>query len=264
MPDCILLLQSTLVEHVETHAYTSLHLKYTDRCSEPQTVLIVLLLFQLQASYCIADDVIDCSDIRRGKPTWHTLDDTGVNALIDSSFTHYIIFDILRSLLDNPSFHESFRPITNSFLRCHKKTMIGALHELIALQRDYATFTLSESRILGIYKTGYYTQMLPIFVGMNFSGIQDPELYRRAEDALAPMGHLYQAEVASTLRFNIINLKIPSITFRTTIAIASCPRRSWGSRVLTYAKESAVGSLSLYWKSLILHRKRCCWITTEN
>lgn len=138
---------------------------------------------------------MDSSKLRRGQPSWYTLPDTGLNAVMDSKFVNYIVFDILKRQLDKPSYHYCYRNIVDTFLDCQRKTSVGLIHEYITQNKGYQLFETISNRTIAIYKTAYYTYVLPVFIGMYLSGIKDMDLFKETEKVLVMIGCFFQVQV---------------------------------------------------------------------
>lgn len=138
---------------------------------------------------------MDSSELRRGQPSWHTLPDTGLNAVMDSKFVNHIIYDILRQQLDKPPYHYCYRNIVDTFLDCQRKTSMGLIHEYITQNKSYQLFDTISNRSIATYKTAYYTYVLPVFIGMYLSGIKDKNLFKETEKVLVMIGFFFQVQV---------------------------------------------------------------------
>lgn len=143
----------------------------------------------------MSDDIMDNSKLRRGQPSWHTLPGTGTNAVIDTMFVNHIIFDILKQRLDKPSYQYCYRNIVDTFLDCQKKTTVGQIFEYVTQNKGCQLFTMESNTNVAMYKTAYYTYVLPVFVGMYLCGIKDPDLFQESKKVLLQIGHFYQVQV---------------------------------------------------------------------
>lgn len=143
----------------------------------------------------IVDDIIDNSPFRRFRPSWHTLPDTGNNALTDSYFLNKLVFDLLKRQLGKPAYRYCYREILDIFLTYQLKTLLGNLQEYVTQNKSCELYTLDESKTIAIYKTAYITYVMPVFIGMHLSGVINSDLYKEMEKVLLLMGYFFQIKV---------------------------------------------------------------------
>jgi len=63
------------------------------------------LLFQLQAFFLVADDMMDGSTTRRGQPCWYQRGDVGLTAINDAIILETCIYTLLHSHFhDQPNY----------------------------------------------------------------------------------------------------------------------------------------------------------------
>lgn len=67
--------------------------------------MYVYLLLQLQSFFLIADDIIDGSELRRGKPCWHRHENLGVSAFNDATLIEAGIYKLLHKHFRNAPYY---------------------------------------------------------------------------------------------------------------------------------------------------------------
>jgi farnesyl diphosphate synthase len=129
----------------------------------------------LQASFLIADDIMDASVMRRGKPSWFTCDGVGMIAVNDAIMIQSLISKILGFVFKkkNPGLYLSLLEL---FLDVAFKTEIGQLMDLllgmeksgskmdisILLLGHLQRFTMKNYLSMIKYKTAFYSFYLPV------------------------------------------------------------------------------------------------------
>ncbi|KAM0674706.1 hypothetical protein GVAV_001895 [Gurleya vavrai] len=127
----------------------------------------------LHAHYLITDDIIDNSELRRGKPSWFAL--TGFKTLNDASFMLHLVFKILRNYSD----HCNYLKILELFNQANLMTWLGQGHD--TLDKKINNF----DDVLKFYnfdnyseicksKTCFYTYVLPINLAFLLCDIKIP------------------------------------------------------------------------------------------
>lgn len=71
---------------------------------------------QLQAFYLVHDDIIDGSELRRGRPCWYRLRENGLNAINDGVLLENSVYVILQKYLKSKPHYvniiESFHDVS--------------------------------------------------------------------------------------------------------------------------------------------------------
>jgi len=146
----------------------------------------------MQACALIADDIMDGSETRRGKPCWHTLKDVGLNAVNDAfmleNFAYYILHKYLGS---DPQYPRLVKEMQRTGLR----TIFGqSLDSRFSLKRDMNDFTQKNYEVLVKYKTSYYTFYSPVSCSMILAGIEDEAVFKSVEKLVLSLGYLFQIQ----------------------------------------------------------------------
>lgn len=160
----------------------------------------------LQSFFLVADDIIDGSKMRRGKPAWYLNDDLGPSAFNDAILMEAGIYKLLNK-------HFRHAPYYLDMLELfHEMTLNTALGQALDLlscpagqQPLLKKFTMEHYNAIVKYKTAYYSFYLPIALSMYMAGIRntdnervvgitDRELHRQARTILVEMGQFYQVQ----------------------------------------------------------------------
>lgn len=150
----------------------------------------------LQSFLLVMDDLMDSSEMRRGRPCWYLVNNNGLMAVNDGILLENGIYTILKKYFRNEPYYihvlETFHDIT-------LKTSMGqSLDMLIAKSfettRKLDKFTMDCYKAIVKYKTAYYSFHLPIALSMYMAGISDPERHRQAKTILLQMGELFQIQ----------------------------------------------------------------------
>ncbi|KIM77231.1 hypothetical protein PILCRDRAFT_625473 [Piloderma croceum F 1598] len=156
----------------------------------------------LQASFLVADDIMDQSITRRGQPCWYKNGDVGNIAINDAMMLEAAIYHLLKSHFRKESYYvdllELFHEITHL-------TEMGQLVDLITAPEhevDLNKFSLEKHQFIVIYKTAYYSFYLPVALAMYMTRIPStytlnystPDPYKIALDILLPLGEYFQIQ----------------------------------------------------------------------
>lgn len=160
----------------------------------------------LQSFFLVADDIIDGSQMRRGKPCWYLNDNLGPSAFNDAILMEAGIYKLL---------HKHFRDVPyygdmlDLFHEMTLKTALGQALDLLSCpagQRPILKkFTMERYNAIIKYKTSFYSFYLPIALSMYMAGIRntdnvrvagitDKELHRQARTILVEMGQFFQVQ----------------------------------------------------------------------
>jgi len=157
----------------------------------------------MQAYFLVADDMMDGSETRRGKPCWYKKEGIGMMAINDALILEASIFALLNKHFKN---HPYYHTAVDNFLKVIRLTTMGQSLDMLS-QLDTATttaagkapitlddFNMKRYTNIVTYKTAYYSFYLPVQVGMGLAGIEDAELYRQAKRILLETGKFFQVQ----------------------------------------------------------------------
>ena len=129
----------------------------------------------LQAFFLVADDMMDASTTRRGKPCWYLKDGLGMRAINDAILLETCIYTLLDKYFGQK---ESYLNILDAFLYTTRHTAMGQQLDLMSADCKMTEFDMTRYTQIVRYKTSYYSFYLPVQLGMVLAGIKDPKLYR--------------------------------------------------------------------------------------
>ncbi|SBT71383.1 geranylgeranyl pyrophosphate synthase [Plasmodium malariae] len=167
----------------------------------------------LQASFLVADDIMDKGETRRNKYCWYLLKEVETkNAVNDVLLLYNAIYKLIELYLRNES---CYVDIIASFRDATLKTIIGQhldanifseKYSDISRNIDVNNINVSEQSLINInminfkvyqniviHKTAYYSFFLPIVCGMQLAGISlDNLIYKKVENISVLMGEYFQ------------------------------------------------------------------------
>ncbi|KAM8826530.1 farnesyl pyrophosphate synthase [Synchiropus picturatus] len=146
----------------------------------------------LQGFFLIADDIMDGSVIRRGKPCWYKKDGVGLEAINDSFLVESCIYRLLRKYCRKQPYYVHLLELftDTSFL-----TELGqSLDLMTAPPVDLNKYTLERYKAIVKYKTAFYSFHLPVAAAMYMAGIDSEEEHNNAKYILLEMGEFFQIQ----------------------------------------------------------------------
>ena len=123
----------------------------------------------LQASFLVADDIMDASVTRRGAPCWYKVPAIGMIAINDTFLLQSHLFATLRRHFQG-SHH--YLPLVELFNHIKWQTELGQMLDLTTSplpgqgQVDLGRFTQERYELIVKHKTAYYTFVLPIMCAL--------------------------------------------------------------------------------------------------
>nr|KAG5702384.1 hypothetical protein BaRGS_002166 [Batillaria attramentaria] len=149
----------------------------------------------LQAFFLVADDIMDASVTRRGKPCWYKKDGVGTVAINDSFFLESALYQIIRKHLKDQPYYLN---ILELFHETTMQTIVGQCLDLTTAQPegkvDFSRFTPQTYAAIVKWKTAYYSFYLPVALAMYMAGISDEASHSSAKTILLQMGHFFQVQ----------------------------------------------------------------------
>ncbi|XP_064477016.1 farnesyl pyrophosphate synthase-like [Ornithodoros turicata] len=149
----------------------------------------------LQAYFLIADDIMDKSTMRRGRPCWYTVEGVGLRAINDAFFLQGAVFRVLRENLGHLAVYHD---LVELFLNINYSTVEGQCLDMLSSPEgttpDLKEFTDQRYAAIAEHKTAYYSFVLPIRAGMYVAGISDPQQHADAEKVAVKIGHAFQVQ----------------------------------------------------------------------
>lgn len=148
----------------------------------------------LQAFFLVMDDIMDGSQVRRGRPAWHTVEDVGLSAVNDAILLEASIYKLLRLYCHQLP---TYQHILDLFHKTTLKTSLGQsldFHSSKQGKIDLSKYTMERYRAIVKYKTSYYSFHLPVALALYLAGVDGEEIHRQARTILLEMGHLFQVQ----------------------------------------------------------------------
>ncbi|KAI1305188.1 Farnesyl pyrophosphate synthase [Halotydeus destructor] len=144
-------------------------------------------LEMLQASFLIADDLVDMSDTRRGRPCWHVKE--GIRALNDVAILREGIDFILQKYCRS---HPLYAEMLELFNWVARIAYGGQKMDLMASDAgrrgDLANFTPENYDTLRKYNNSSYTTILPYRLAAYFAGLDDAVVHEAIETIAHKIG----------------------------------------------------------------------------
>ncbi|XP_068220264.1 farnesyl pyrophosphate synthase isoform X2 [Palaemon carinicauda] len=149
----------------------------------------------LQSFFLVADDIMDGSEMRRGKPAWHCKDSLGTSAFNDAILLEAGVYKLLQKHFRDMPYYTD---ILELFHEMTMRTALGQTLDLLSCPPGkrplLSKFTMHQYNAIVKYKTAYYSFYLPIALSMYMAGITDRELHRQARTILVEMGQFFQVQ----------------------------------------------------------------------
>jgi farnesyl diphosphate synthase len=148
----------------------------------------------LQAFFLVADDMMDGSITRRGKPCWYRNEGVGMIAINDSIILEAAIYILLKKYFRS---HQAYVDIFELFQETCFQTELGQLVDLITAPEDNVNldnFSLEKYQFIVIYKTAFYSFYLPVASALYMLNIATPKNLQTAKDILIPLGEYFQIQ----------------------------------------------------------------------
>jgi len=148
----------------------------------------------LQAVFLIADDVMDRSELRRGRPCWYKK--VGLVSINDTYLMEQCIYKLIdEHFKDQPYLFELYK----AFHRITYLTAMGQELDMLAsepIDQEFSIDLFTEEKYKAIvkYKTAYYSFCLPVSLGMHIARVTDPKMFKEAELVLMKLGEYFQIQ----------------------------------------------------------------------
>lgn len=171
----------------------------------------------LQASFLVADDIMDNGETRRNKFCWYLLKDVETkNAINDVLFLYNSVYKLIEIFLRTDNCYTN---ILSAFRDISLKTLIGQHLDTNIFSAKYLKTNIKNENVIDvndinppenikintavinmkvykdivIHKTAYYSFFLPIVCGMLLADIEiNNLLYKKIEDVSLLMGEYFQ------------------------------------------------------------------------
>ena len=148
----------------------------------------------LQASFLVADDIMDQSETRRGQLCWYKKPGVGLSAVNDSLILESCVFSLLKKHCRGAPFYVDLMELFHSVI---VNTEMGQSLDMLTSEQptvDFNLFTMDRYESIVAYKTAFYSFYLPVAIAMYSAGLSDGDLHDRARDVLMKIGCLFQVQ----------------------------------------------------------------------
>ncbi|KAJ1505582.1 Farnesyl pyrophosphate synthetase [Coelomomyces lativittatus] len=145
----------------------------------------------LQASFLVADDLMDQSLTRRGKPCWFRMDGVGYHAVNDAFILESQAYRMLHRQFRN---HPQYTSILDLFHEVCYFTECGQLLDMLSSQHPLEHFDNLRYHFITVYKTSYYTFYLPVAISFMLFGLQKEIWETVCQSILLPLGTYFQIQ----------------------------------------------------------------------
>ena len=113
----------------------------------------------MQAAFLIADDIMDGSVTRRGKPCWYKMPEIGMMAVNDVISLQTAVYELLTRFA---KWHPEYQTLVDLLTACFRLTVMGQSLDAMTSPRegrrpDLALMTEARYATIAKYKTSYYT-----------------------------------------------------------------------------------------------------------
>jgi len=146
-----------------------------------------------QACFLIADDIMDASITRHGRPCWYRVEGVNNIAINDACMLESGLYQLLKRHFRKESYYTDLLEL---FLDTTYKAEMGGLIDLVTAPEDrvdLSKFSLERYRLTIAYKTAN-PSCLPVILAMYFHGITNPEQFALAQKILIPLGEYFQVQ----------------------------------------------------------------------
>ncbi|ULU13526.1 hypothetical protein L5515_002268 [Caenorhabditis briggsae] len=142
----------------------------------------------IQSFYLIADDIMDNSETRRGKPCWFRREGVGMSAINDAFIMDSFVEDILRLALPG---HINLDRLCEAYRKSKQKTLIGQFLDTSSVNQ-IASFTWDRYELMVENKTSHYTVFHPLQMALIISDVL--AYHGSVKKAAYQIGFLFQSQ----------------------------------------------------------------------
>lgn len=170
-----------------------------DRNLMEQALAVAWCIEFLQASFLVADDIMDKSLTRRGQKCWYLHENTGSMAINDAFYLISLVYKIVHEFT---STHPLYNKLYEVFTMALTNTVVGQGLDLITPPQarrgdkfDFKNYNEDQYYAIVKWKTAYYSFCLPIQAALYLANIQDKEIHDKCREILIDMGVFFQVQV---------------------------------------------------------------------
>jgi len=151
----------------------------------------------LQAMFLVADDMMDKSKTRRGKPCWYLVPDVQADAINDALILESFLYHHLTAHF---STHPQYTAIVQLYQQVSLATQMGQMLDLTSQplgRRETAilhSFNLPMYTRIVTHKTALYTFDLPLAAGLLLTNFNDPTALLHVKQVAVELGIKFQIQ----------------------------------------------------------------------
>lgn len=156
-----------------------------------QAYLLGWCMELLQSVFLMSDDMVDQSEVRRGKPCWYKVEDVASGAVNDILLVENGSYWVLKRFFGHlPSYPKLFEMLHETALT----TFIGQSMDFQISKAGVTHFTMDRHISMSNHKTSHAAFYAPIALPMILAGYEDPKLFEDVKKICYEMGHFYQVQ----------------------------------------------------------------------
>ena len=153
----------------------------------------------LQTSFLVADDIMDRSEMRRGKQCWYSLPDIGLKAINDCYIIESCVYMVLKEYIrDEPTYVNIIELFHEISLRTELGQILDMSTEKKLIDNDLDInldlYTMDRVYAIAENKTAYYTFYLPVACAMYLSRNEDKFSFFSVREICTDLGIFFQAQ----------------------------------------------------------------------
>lgn len=149
----------------------------------------------LQAFFLVADDIMDQSHTRRGRPCWYKQEKVGLEAVNDSIYLESAIYKLLKHFIRDKPYYVNIMELFHEITLC---TVRGQCLDMTVSPPsgcvDFTKYTMEKYKAIVKWKTAFYSFYLPVAVAMYMANICDEDNHSSAKRILLKMGEYFQVQ----------------------------------------------------------------------
>ncbi|KAI9224128.1 geranyltranstransferase [Blastocladiella britannica] len=148
----------------------------------------------LQACFLVADDIMDQSHTRRGKPCWYRVPGVGLEAVNDALALEGHIYIFLKKHFKSQAYYGDLLDLVHEVAYL---TELGQMIDMLTAPEgdvDLSRFSLDRHAYIVVHKTSYYSFYLSVAMALMIAGISDERAFTQAKAILLPLGEYFQVQ----------------------------------------------------------------------
>lgn len=156
-----------------------------------QAYLLGWCMELLQSVFLMSDDILDQSEMRRGKPCWYKVKEVASNAVNDILLLENGCYWLLKRFFGHL---HCYPKLFEMFHEAGFQTFIGQTMDFQMAQAGVTQFTMDNYILMSYHKTSHAAFYAPIALPMILAGYEDPKLFEDVKKICFDLGHFYQVQ----------------------------------------------------------------------